>query len=74
MLDKILVVNENQVVIYFTHRSPFTVTTDNGTALQLADELLCPFNTAQATTLTEYTRIQAVSLEDTQVIDLEEVA
>lgn len=42
MVDKIFYKNENEVVIIYTHRSPFTVRTDNGTALALCMELLSP--------------------------------
>lgn len=40
MLDKIIFVNPNKVVLIFTHRQPFTVHTDNNTALALASYLL----------------------------------
>ena len=40
MLDKILRVNSNLVVIYYTSRPPLHVTSDNGTALEAALMLL----------------------------------
>ena len=40
MLDKILRVNENLVVIYYTTREPLRCTSDNGTALEYAMGIL----------------------------------
>lgn len=73
MVDKIIYKSANEVVIIFTDRSPFTVTSDRGDALTLADQLLCPFNAAGITSLAQYRRVEAVSEEDTQVINLDEV-
>ncbi|GAC1501543.1 MAG: hypothetical protein NVS1B10_05790 [Candidatus Saccharimonadales bacterium] len=36
MLDKILRVNANLVILYYVNRAPLRVTSDNGTALELA--------------------------------------
>jgi hypothetical protein len=74
MIDKILYVNENKVIIYYTHRDPVTVSSDSGKALELLDELLCPFNNAGATTLTGYKVLELASQEDTVIIELDHIA
>ncbi len=35
MIDKMLYVNSNKVVVYFTNRQPLEITTDNGMAFAL---------------------------------------
>ena len=72
MFDKILYINSRCVVIFFTHRTPVTVSSSDGNAMDMADELLSPnFNFV---TLSDYQRAVASSEEDTQIINLEEVA
>lgn len=41
MIDKILLVNENEVVVYFIDQPTLVVITTDGTALELALEALC---------------------------------
>lgn len=72
MLDKILYVNENLVVIYYVGNT-VRVTSDNGTALQLVDELLAPFNMHEFKTRTDYLLALKSSMEDTVIIDLEAI-
>lgn len=43
MLDKILYVSSNEVVLYYAHKPPLRITSDEGDALELAHWLFkCP--------------------------------
>lgn len=42
MIDRIMYKNKDLVVLVYDHKSPITVVSDNGTALELALELLSP--------------------------------
>ncbi len=68
MLDKVLLVNSNECVIYCTHRSSFRVWSDKG-VLGLVDELLSPLGNEDFSTLTEYVRALEGANEDTLVVD-----
>lgn len=72
MLDKILYVNDNLVVIYYTDRI-VKVRSDNGSALSLTDEILAPFNMHGFKTRTDYLLALKSSMEDTVIIDLEAI-
>ncbi len=68
MLDKIYLVNDNECVIYCTHRASFRVFSDKG-VLVLVDELLSPLGNEDFSTLTEYVRAVNGANEDTLVVD-----
>ena len=63
MLNKLLLVNENLVVIYYTNRVPLRVTSDDGTALWHA-----------LTILDDVAHFSTDELEATQVTSLAQVA
>ena len=65
MLDKILIVNPNLAVIYYTHREPVLIHSDTGNAFELANELLAPFDTTRPSSYTQWQHFQRVSQEDT---------
>ena len=70
MIDKILIVNDTQAMIYYKHKAPVSVYSGSGNVLAMVEELLCPFNNAEVTTLTDWTKFQAESMEDTQTIKI----
>lgn len=69
MLDRIMYVNETEVRLIFTHRTPVTLYNSSGNILKMLDEFLAPLD-SHCETLTEYHRMLAVSQEDTQIIPL----
>lgn len=73
MLDKILYVNDCEVKLYYTHRSMVTLYNSNGNILAMLDEFLAPLD-SHCETLSEYTRMEAVSQEDTLIIPLDKVS
>jgi len=72
MLDKVLYVNKNHVVIYYTTHM-ITVTSDCGDAMDIVDRLLAPF-ASRCETYSEFLYVLGRSKEDTLIIDMEEVA
>ncbi len=73
MIDRILYINENQIRIIFTHRPPFEINTDDGSAFRLLDELLAPPSPCQPRTLSEFRAIVQEGEEITQAIELEKI-
>lgn len=73
MLDKVYYKSRYEVVLFYTHRSPVTLWSGSGNILEFLDEFLAPLGN-ECTTLSEYVRRVAASEEDTQVINLDEVA
>lgn len=72
MFTGVKYVSENEVIVEFDNRPDFTVRTDDGTALRVANQLLAPPNFETFGQWVNYDED-----EDTQVIDLtylEEVA
>jgi len=65
MLDKVVYINDKEVRLIFTHRSPVTLYSSDGNVLELLDEMLCPINSTGAKTLTEYKANERISDEDT---------
>ena len=73
MIDKILMKNDCEVIIYYTTREPFTLHKDTGNIMEFLDEFLAPLG-SEAPSLSEHNKRAAMGMEDTVVIGLEEVA
>ena len=44
MIDKILMKSEDEVIVYFSNRSPVTISSDCGKVLELVHVILGPWN------------------------------
>lgn len=73
MLNKIYYRSNKEVVLIFTHRSPVALWSSDGKVLELMDEFLAPLH-SECATLSEWNRRVQSGQEDTQVINLDEVA
>ena len=70
MLTDVIYVSENEVILKFDSRPDFTVRSDNGTALSLANELLAPQGFRS---YGEWIQNPDKFEEDTQVIELDQL-
>lgn len=71
MLDKVLRVNSNHAVVYFTHRSPVNLYSDCGKVDELIDIILCPLD-SPCSTLSEHIEWKRMCDADTMEIVIEE--
>lgn len=62
MLDKIIYIDNNNVMLIYTHKNPVMITTDNGTAMDLCNWLLTPKLKVDFAT---FVNCKKSSLEDT---------
>lgn len=70
MLTDVIYVNENEVILKFDCRPDFTVWSDNGTAITLANELLAPPGfRSYGEWINDPDKLEA----DTQVIELDQL-
>ena len=68
MITKVVQLSENKVVVSFDNRADVVVTSDNGSAWELADRLLSPRHDM---TRTQYFAILEAEDEVTEVIAVE---
>lgn len=72
MLDKVYYKSDKEVILIFTNRPPLILSSDVG-VLGLLNEFLAPLS-SECTTLSEYAYRVKISKEETQIINLEDVA
>jgi hypothetical protein len=68
MITKVMSVNENMVVVSFDNRADMVVTSDNGSAWDIADRLLSPRHDM---TRTQYFAILEAEDEVTEIVAVE---
>lgn len=68
MIDKMLYVNSNRVIVYFTNRQPLEITTDNGIAFALYLWLIGEANSSAITDIRNARFYTYPSKEDTCII------
>ena len=71
MIDKIMKVNDFELLVIYDNRSPLSITADNGIVLSLLEYILSP---RWDMTYSSYLHAMYMSNEDTSIINLEDVA
>lgn len=73
MIDQIIITNNKEAMIIFTNKKPVTLYSSEGKVVEMLDEFLTPLN-SRCKTFSGHQALAKRCLEDTQVINLNQVA